>query len=489
MNATELVDLLLEVNVINVKDIDNELGKLASRLYDPRAEKWFKRVPRFFLINIERLLKEPYVAKAEPRTIRGSKYYADPRGGWVSGREPEEPEGSPLPVREQYDPKKKTYTTALHEPVVQKDIEQSFQRFIPKKAKAKRHFGEPPAKKELQPWMTAPEAEQKEFYHFDPVQMRRRELYGKLSNLVNYLNYQSTLAKKRDSEDPQERAKAEDAEALFQKLATMKTDDIEGFRDVMQSAANFGGEVKEKPWLFTKDGQTVAAYNDLVMRKAIFPETVVAFSRRPVDPNEPNNEDNWPRWCTKAIGHAETYTRQGPLYFIDKNDRPYVLVHLPSNQVRNIENQNIAQEVAREIAPLFADQQRFPPDELVNVYPLNREVAIPDHSREVMEFPNGWRLMQFTTPLDLAREGALQQHCCGNTGYQQKLTAQTHSYFSLRDPDNRSMVTIEVLNPNTVLQMKGQRNNTQFPDEIKQMLRQAIEQNGWRVEGDYQAIR
>ena len=68
MNALTLVDLLLELNVINVKDIDNEINKLAARLTDPRAQKWFRRVPRFFLINIDRLLKEPYVTKAEPRS-------------------------------------------------------------------------------------------------------------------------------------------------------------------------------------------------------------------------------------------------------------------------------------------------------------------------------------------------------------------------------------------------------------------------------------
>jgi len=494
VNALELVDLLLEVNVINVRDIDNEIAKLAARVVDPRAKKWFKRVPRFFVINIDRLLKEPYVAKAEPRNIRAAKYYADPRGGWLAGREPEEPGQSPMPVREQYDPKKKTYTTALHEPVVQKDIEQSFVPFKPAKAKTKRVLGEPPTKKELQPWMTAPGSEEKEFHHFDPIQFRRRELWGRLQNLVNYLNYQHRLLKNKESEDPVERANAAEAENMFQRLVGMKTDDIEGFRDLLQSAYSFGSEVKEKPWVFTKDGQEIASYNDLTLRKVIFPETAMAFSKRGQDERtgKPDPEHPgmfYPGWCTTALGHCENYTRDGPLYFVDKNNEPYVLVHFPSGQVRNVQNQTVSQEVAHEIAPLFADRQRFPVDDMLHAPVLAREVDLPDRSREVMQLPGGYRLVQFTQPFDLAREGVVMDHCCGNTNYQQQLTAGTHQFYSLRDPQNRSVVTIQVLNPNQVQQMKGIRNNTNFPENIKAMLRQIIEQNHWQVQGDYQAVR
>lgn len=368
VNANALVDLLLELNIINVKDVDNEIGKLAARLIDPRAQQWFKRVPRYFLINIDRLLKEPYKATAEPRTIRGSKYYADPRGGWVAGRAPEGQPQSPLPVREQYDPKERTYTTALHEPVVQRDIEQSFTPFKPAKAKAKRLFGEPPTKKELQPWMTAPEAEEKEFHHFDPIQTRRRELFGRLSNLVNFLNYQTRLVAQKDSEDPQERANAQEAEKLLRSLVQMRPDDIQGFRNIMKEAGDFAQAVKDQPWLFTKDGQIVAQQGDLIMRKVIFPETAVAFAKRGQPERtsypDPDGGGYLPVWCTKTLGHATTYTNQGPLYYIDKGGRPYVLAHFPTHQVYGVQDTAISAAQAREIAPLFADEARFSMEEL-----------------------------------------------------------------------------------------------------------------------------
>lgn len=367
MNANTLVDLLLELNIVNIQDVDREINKLASRVADPRAQKWFRRVPRFFLINIDRLLKEPYVAKAEPRGIRQSKYYADPRGGFLKGpgREPEPQPGSPLPVREQYDPKEQTYTTTLHEPVVQKDIQQSFTPFKPKKAKAKEVFGGPPTKKELQPWMTAPGAEEKEFYHFDPIQMRRRELYSKLEALVNYLNFQSRLIQHPDPEDDKATANAQEAEKLMRRLETMKTDDIEGFRDVMQDAANFMTTVREKPWFYTKDGQTVATHNNLVMRKVILPETAVLFAKRGqptrTGNTDPNNPDlYWPVWCTKTLSYAENYTNQGPLYYIDKDNMPYVLAHFESHQVYNVHDRPLDSHVTKEVAPLFIDQVRFP---------------------------------------------------------------------------------------------------------------------------------
>ena len=382
MNALTLVDLLLELNVINVKDIDNEINKLAARLTDPRAQKWFRRVPRFFLINIDRLLKEPYVTKAEPRSQWASKYYANPKGGWVKGRGPKPGDTAPDAlnaafggVRENYDAEKQTYTTSLHEPAVQRDIEQSFAPFKPTKAKAKRLHGEPPTKTELQPWMTAPGAEEKEFHHFDPIQTRRRELFGRLGELVNYLNWQTTLITKAKNptpelEDEENRddslgANAEEAEVLLRKLETMKTDDIQGFRDVLKAAGDFSTHVKDKPWLFTKDGQLIARSGPLTLRKVIFPDTASMFSKRGQATStssgaSADGNGDMPAWCTKSASTANSYLKDGPLYFVDKNNRPYVLAHFPSAQVYNVHDRPLDNAVAKEIAPLFADLHRFP---------------------------------------------------------------------------------------------------------------------------------
>lgn len=395
MNASTLVDLLLELNIVNVKDVDNEINKLAAKVSDPRAQKWFRRVPRFFLINIDRLLKEPYVAKAEPRGIQGSKYYADPRGGWVAGRQPGQQPGSPLPVREQYDPEKQTYTTALHEPAVQKDIEQSFTQFKPAKAKAKDVFGAPPTKKQLQPWMTAPGSQEKEFYHFDPIQTRRRELFSRLTNLVHHLNYQHSLilkAKSGDEMDDRDRANAEEAEKLMRKLEVMKTDDIEGFRDILKHSSDFMQTAKEKPWLFTQDGRVLARSGNLTLRKIVYPQTAVAMARRPVDQSKwtdishlfcPAHQSSgcvhegvrWPIWCTKSESYANNYLNNpahdtpvtgAALYHIDKNDIPYVLAHFPTHQVYNPYDRGLDEQVTNEIAPLFVDERHFPLHELAH---------------------------------------------------------------------------------------------------------------------------
>lgn len=365
MNAGTLVDLLLELNVINVKDVDNEINRLAARIVDPRAQKWFRRVPRYFLINIDRLFSEPYVAKAEQRGPRASKYYYHPKGGWVKGREPEAQPGSPVPVREEYDPEKQTYTSNLHQPDVQKDIDQSFTPFKPAKAKAKRLFGEPPVKSELEPWMTSPDSKKKEFHHFDPIQTSRRALFSKLTNVVHYLNYQTRLATgKPEAGDDAAGANKAEAEMLLRRLETMKTDDVAGFRDVVKQASTFATDVKAKPWLFTKDGQLVASNGNFTMRKAIFPETVVAFSKRgqPVHTSAGKATDGGylPVWCTKAPSHANTYATQGPLYFIDRDNQPYVLAHFESSQVYGVHDSTLTEEEVKNIAPLFLDEKRFP---------------------------------------------------------------------------------------------------------------------------------
>lgn len=371
MTADTLTDLLLELNVINVQDIDVEINQLAARLTDPRAKKWFQRVPRFFLINIDRLFKEPYVAKAEWRPPGASKYYADPRGGWLKGREPEAQAGSPLPMRETYDPAAQTYSTNLHQPVVQRDIDQNFTPFKPAKAKAKGLFGGPPVKKDLQPWMTAPDAKEKEFHHFDPIQTRRRELFSKLGVLAQYLNYQSKLAlRDRASTDPAKKANASEAESLLRRLVSMRPDDIAGFRGVMKAASDFGADVKERPWLFTDDGKEIARSGNLALRKAVLPVTVMMLSKRPTG----NRQNAIPTWCTKGESYSTQYSNQGPLYFVDKDEKPYVLAHFHSGQVKDLSDREINNDVAAEIAPLFINQDRFP-EELLR----ESDTALADH--------------------------------------------------------------------------------------------------------------
>jgi hypothetical protein len=348
VDATTLVSLLLELNIINAQDVDRELKRLAADINSPQAARWFMRVVRYFIINVDQLIAAPYRAKAKERSHWSSKYYYAPTGGWRGPKIPESKEEEPEEVIEP-DPEG-IYTSMLHAPVAARDLEQSFSKFKPAKAKAKRLPGEPPTKKELQPWMTP----EKELWHFDPVQVRRRELWTKLENLVDFLNYESHLLSKKDSEDPNDRIRSEEATKFFRYLETMPTADVDGFRDVMREAQEFASDVVERPWLYTKDGKTIAEHGSLSLKKAILIPTGLALSKRTTA------DGSLPTWCTKTEGQCAHYLGNGPLYFVDKNDKPYVLIHFESNQARAIDNMEIEPRVAAEIAPLFIDPNRFP---------------------------------------------------------------------------------------------------------------------------------
>ena len=391
MQASTLVDFLLELNVLNANDIDNEVNQLAARLSDPRAKAWFKRTVRFFLINIDRLAKEPYVAKAEPRSHNASKYYYDPKGGWRSGQEPKNQPTSPIPIKEEYDPEEQTYTSMLHQPAVQRDIDQSYAPFNPRKAKAKGLFGGPPTKGELahgrkaigrpdlegdaalltkpMPWATAPGSADKEFHHFDPIGTRRRELFQKLEGLVNYLNYLTRISRKTDVEDPAEAANSAEAEKTLHGLLQIKTDDIHGFRNLMKEAAEFRENVKTRPELYTNDGKVVARHGNFTMRKAMTVDVAMALMLRAASPTSLGTFSKAvtggysPSWCVNQECHCRSYlSRGGAFYVIYKGEKPYVLAHIPGSNgdVRDVRDQTISDDIAEEIAPLFMDQARFP---------------------------------------------------------------------------------------------------------------------------------
>lgn len=282
VRASILVNLLLELNIINVQDIDREMKHLAAGVFDPRAAAWLKRVARYFVINIEQLL-QPRRVKAEPRGgsryqagfggaevhPAGSKYHFSPSGKWV-GQGPDTAlpsEPSTLEPEE--------WRTQFHQPEIQKLIRTSgYQEFEPKKAKSKSILWGPPTKKKLEPWMQGykgkqsdkpepgtPEVEQAQYtgklYHFDPIVVRRRELFLRLYDAVNYFNWVHTVAQKIKSEDPHEREDAQKAAMFFRKLETMKTADLDGFNEIMQQTSEFMQEVKENPEKFSSNKPTV----------------------------------------------------------------------------------------------------------------------------------------------------------------------------------------------------------------------------------------
>lgn len=564
MNANSLVDLLLELNVLNVEDIDIELAKLAARIVEPRGKKWFMKVPRFFIINIERLLKDPQSLRAQQRRTKpvtlpqvtgphqrntgrygSSPHYLEPSGGWAAGQEPPEDKKSPIrvnpapekredtPAEDVYDPKTRTYKTMLHTPVVQKDIEQSFTPFDPSRAKEKRIVGEPMAAHELPAWAKTGD---KEFHHFDPIQVRRRELWGRYSNLVNYLNYVAEFLKPheiaahkektaaRDAaraarqaakkeriaaglpphEDHEEDEPApaagkhtpEEAEQFFRKLDKMKTDDITGFREILVQSYEFDTNVKQKPWEYVPDNVVVAELKPLTLHEVSFAETAFSLvhgTRFEANPGNPQAEAT----------RFENMLQEGKLYFAFKNEKLYAIIQFGYGGVDqtghifvadDLYGRDPSPELARELAPLFADQTRFTPAMLVTIRAIARITNIPDESVTVYAFEDGWRLVRLTTELDLGREGVLMNHCVGTQTYREKLKNHTCEFYSLRDPANTAITTLELQTPRNqpptgLLQIKGYADITHFPPEISAKLRAVVAHFNWPVLGDHSSLR
>lgn len=371
MNAALLVDLLLELNVLNPQDLKREVMRLAGHVAEPRAQKWFRRVVTYWLINIDKLAATPYQAQAEPRTIRGSKYSFDPSGKWVGPKIPDHPGLSPVAPEQREDPEG-TYTSMLHQPDIEKQMGQSFTRFEKPSKPTGWLPGQPPTKAKTPAWATP----EKELYHFDPIQVRRRELFERLENVVNYLNWQHHLSQQVLDPAALEQAKAQaQAEAgaegvqevesmqeqaikaneLFRSLETMKTEDINGFRRIMREAQDFDRMTVEKPWMFTKDAQVVARHGLYKVIKVSSVDTAVMLSKRQ------SEVKSIPTWCTKTPGHATNYLDDGPLYFVDKKNFPYVLMHFESHQCKDLSDREINKDIAKEIAPVIAANPReFP---------------------------------------------------------------------------------------------------------------------------------
>ena len=263
----------------------------------------------------------------------------------------------------------------LHQPGVQKDIEQSFTPFAPSKAlpKSKTMYGDPWPKEQVPAWAS----DDKKLHHFNPIQVRRRELFQRLEGVVNYLNYLNALA--QDVKDPDayaaglaaakaegeevakgfvmDQQKAKEAKDLLQRFQGARIEDIDNFRKVMRDAADFNAQVREQPWLFVKDMRVIASVGSFkVIKVQAVPSAVMLASRQP---DEKFHTNNWPKtdWCVKMDCHAKTYLQDENdpmLYFIDKENKPYVLIHFGTRQCKDVYDHEITANMAHEIAPVCA---------------------------------------------------------------------------------------------------------------------------------------
>jgi len=81
------------------------------------------------------------------------------------------------------------------------------------------------------------------------------------------------------------------------------------------------------------------------------------------------------------------------------------------------------------------------------------------HEQTETVFEGGYRMVRLLSPSALDKESAAMGHCIGAGGYDGRVRAGTHAYYSLRDPFGKSHATLEVaLESNALLQCQGKEN-------------------------------
>lgn len=232
MNAPDLLCWLLELNVINAKDIDRQLDKIAARVNNEQAAKWFKRIARHFIVNINLLRDTPYTIKH----------------------------------------KKKERLLPGYKDEVAAEIERNFQPYS-WKARKKFTYGEAPQPDELtkdqpctrcngtgknsagagcascggtgqkKPWTAAAKEQGEQLHYFNPIQPSRRLLWQQLSTTADWFN-----SLPANSE-------------VFGLLQGQSYDDVDGFRNIIRRATKWKKDTEANPWRYVRDNtQTVIEF-------------------------------------------------------------------------------------------------------------------------------------------------------------------------------------------------------------------------------------
>ena len=87
-----------------------------------------------------------------------------------------------------------------------------------------------------------------------------------------------------------------------------------------------------------------------------------------------------------------------------------------------------------------------------------RGVKLVDGDEELVEtLQDGYYVVRLLTPTALDRESAEMQHCIGNGAYDDSLNDGRRAYLSLRDPQGKAHVTMEV-SDRSIVQLQGKQN-------------------------------
>jgi len=153
--------------------------------------------------------------------------------------------------------------------------------------------------------------------------------------------------------------------------------------------------------------EIISRQGDLVLYKAVDARMIQLLSRGITAKNE--NQSNW-RTCN--LGFAYEYAERSPVYFVYKNDKPYVMVSFVFREMENIHSNFPSPEIIREICPLFSNRQEFPL-EIINRIPGLLEFPQP----EIISRQGDLVLYRTTNALTINRlsRGIFSEH--GNQSY------------------------------------------------------------------------
>lgn len=403
MNSTRNI---IEMQVVNPKDVDVVINQIAGRIRDPRGAKWMRRMGRHMMLNMDVLHKEPMPLDPEerggqrfsnPDRKRPSASYYDPKGGWVGKKpdevvRPEEQERDDMRARAEAAPHQRTesvhqirkmvrrvcegYETVFHRPVVQKEIDANFEKYKPAKGKAEPRLGVSPKLAKLEPWAQISHKErakqkppegadeetaaqhglEKDSHYFKPFKTGTRQTVKDLNAVADWFNW----------------LKPEDD--MFKRL-TAPASDVNSYRDIVNKAKEWKAMTVNEPWKLINDYRVIAKSGNLELRKMTLPRTIVgvsnslairlgpsgALERRHREEGEDlqraanmsaGKEWTKPIWCTKDEHHAKNYA---PLYMVMKDGVPWVQIHAngKSSQGSTPDNKPATPAMAKEIAPLF----------------------------------------------------------------------------------------------------------------------------------------
>lgn len=298
-----------------------------------------------------------------------------------------------------YDPVSKTYSTSLHtspasfecprcrgtgrfggnicsrcngtkqaSPLVASEIAANYLEFDPAQAKEKSLFRDPPAKSQLPAWMSDPTKNKARLHFFSELGTSQKHMFQRLLELVQYLNYsykfttaspQLTDQEKQDLDadvaaelEQARRDRIVEAKALFRTLETAKTEDLESFRKIMMASDDFAYDAAHDPAKFMPgvSGAIMRRRGDLALRKCWDVKSCMALGDR-----DPYIQGKRVTWCLKIEGHASSYMKNPSVFYVDKGGKAYVAIHTHSNQARNVDNSDLSDAQAREIAPILVN--------------------------------------------------------------------------------------------------------------------------------------